>query len=401
MPRPLRSAKLIATFALLFGVVWVKAYSTGPPAGFTSAPGEDTCEQCHDEFPINRENGSVSVSGLPSVYQLAERIAVMVSVQKSGQRRWGFQVTALTLDGAPAGQFVITDPSRTQIVEGLEGRFYVEHAEGGTYPGSPEGGNWSFDWVAPNTDVGPVTFYAAGNAANNDGERLGDYIYTTRHTVSPPSLPLVQLLSPNGGETVGTGEPVQIRWEASNNAAGFALLLVMEEGSIPSTIVSGLPASMRSFDWQVPLTLLSPSSRIVVVAFNEFGSTADQSDQPFSIVDRTPPRVQLLAPADGGTFISGTKLNVRWTASDNIGVSWQELMVTTDGGAHYMLLAGKLGPQVRSFDWAISPKLATSQARIRIVVHDAAGNTAAGMNATCFAVGRSFFDYAHAEAQRR
>src|ERR1041385_7098079 len=34
-------------------------------------------------------------------------------------------------------------------------------------------------WKAPSQTVGRVTFYAAGNAANGNGDPSGDFIYTT------------------------------------------------------------------------------------------------------------------------------------------------------------------------------------------------------------------------------
>src|SRR6185503_3990506 len=43
----------------------------------------------------------------------------------------------------------------------------------------------TFNWTAPPTDIGIVTFYAAGNQANNDGNTSGDYIYKTFVTSAP------------------------------------------------------------------------------------------------------------------------------------------------------------------------------------------------------------------------
>lgn len=42
----------------------------------------------------------------------------------------------------------------------------------------------SFDWVAPSAGEGDVTFYAAVNAANNNGSPSGDVINTGSTTVS-------------------------------------------------------------------------------------------------------------------------------------------------------------------------------------------------------------------------
>jgi hypothetical protein len=38
---------------------------------------------------------------------------------------------------------------------------------------------WDVRWIPPDEGAGPVTFYAAGNAANNNGTSSDDQIYTT------------------------------------------------------------------------------------------------------------------------------------------------------------------------------------------------------------------------------
>lgn len=47
--------------------------------------------------------------------------------------------------------------------------------------------SWEFDWTAPSAGTGPVRFYAAGNAANNDGSDNGDRIYTSNLAVAEAS----------------------------------------------------------------------------------------------------------------------------------------------------------------------------------------------------------------------
>src|SRR5258706_13981828 len=39
--------------------------------------------------------------------------------------------------------------------------------------------SWIIPWVAPDSSVGTVCFYAAGNAANGNNKSTGDSIYTT------------------------------------------------------------------------------------------------------------------------------------------------------------------------------------------------------------------------------
>jgi len=77
------------------------------------------------------------------------------------------------------------------VLEGGPGgnRQYIEHSFIGTFQGQTLQANWIFNWVAPTSPAGPVTFYAAGNQANNDGTENGDQIYTTSITASAAGAP--------------------------------------------------------------------------------------------------------------------------------------------------------------------------------------------------------------------
>ncbi len=180
---------------ILLGLTTVTyAYSSGPPAGVTGAPGEDgrACTVCHFLCPLNPDTrGSVTIGGVPANYLPGQRygLTVMVTHPDLYRRRWGFQITAITqLGNQPAGAFEVTDPTITQrVIGGPDGRRqYVEHTSRGTALGTIGGMTWSFNWVAPSQDVGPVVFYAAGNAANGDGSPFGDKIFTTSTTSKAP-----------------------------------------------------------------------------------------------------------------------------------------------------------------------------------------------------------------------
>jgi hypothetical protein len=74
------------------------------------------------------------------------------------------------------------------MIQDLPPREYITHndAGGGTAILQPNGNSWTFDWTAPGTNVGPVTLWAGGNAADNSDTEFNDYIYTTSATISAP-----------------------------------------------------------------------------------------------------------------------------------------------------------------------------------------------------------------------
>jgi hypothetical protein len=187
-----RFSAIAVTFALAafvyFGISSdyrkVGANVTGPPPSQTSAPDEGNCTACHSDFPVNSGDGNVLIEGVPAVYTPGQEIAITVTVNQSDGVIFGFQLTAVDELGQAAGTFTlpVEKPARTQIVEGIVGtnpRFYVEHTVQGTAPTEFGTNSWTFTWTAPEEDAGIISFYAAGNAANSDGDTIGDRIYIT------------------------------------------------------------------------------------------------------------------------------------------------------------------------------------------------------------------------------
>ncbi len=147
------------------------SFSNGPPDGYTGAPGQETCFACHDGFPLNSGPGMFAINA-PEEFQGGGTYQIEVTLQQSGQSRWGFEFTPLDV-----GTCTITDTQDTQgSVSG--GNSYVKHTSQGTQSGSSGPVSWSFDWTAPQDPPDEVIFYAAGNAANGNGVTSGDYVYT-------------------------------------------------------------------------------------------------------------------------------------------------------------------------------------------------------------------------------
>ncbi|HEX6184289.1 MAG TPA: PQQ-dependent sugar dehydrogenase [Pyrinomonadaceae bacterium] len=157
-----------------------RAFSAGPPAGFTHAPGELDCADCHTTPAQSTGNIALNV---PQTYTPGQTydITVTHSTTDPTRVRWGFELTALDGADEKAGSFTPAD-DLTRVING-EGPFpsreYIEHTSKGTFPGQQNGAVWTFRWNAPAEDVGPVTFYVAGNQANGDGNSSGDNIYFT------------------------------------------------------------------------------------------------------------------------------------------------------------------------------------------------------------------------------
>jgi len=167
-----RARTLVAVFAC---IALALAYSSGPPNGTSGRPGENTCLACHSGSPGSSDSSHL-LGFAPVGYQPDSLYSLTLSVSYAGQRRWGFQLTAVNSANEPMGNLVVLDPVNTQLGSG-PGRYeYLKQTSAGTFPGTPGPTSWQVGWRAPAGGAGPVCFYWCCAAANNNNSSSGDTI---------------------------------------------------------------------------------------------------------------------------------------------------------------------------------------------------------------------------------
>ena len=182
--------------ALLF-TTCLLARISGPVAGVAGVPGEADCTDCHSAT-INTGAGKLQIQLVDaSTWTPGKQVRVRVTLADPTARRWGFQLTArsATSPTANAGTLALDDTSVTRIDAGFGDSQYVGHTSAGTRLGTQDSSTWEMLWTPPAASFGPVTFYAAGNAANGDNTNDGDNICTTSLTVkAAESAPTVSFV---------------------------------------------------------------------------------------------------------------------------------------------------------------------------------------------------------------
>lgn len=177
---------LLTTLLGIFIVLTAGINNNNGKAGYTNSPGEGNCTTsgCHTSFAVNTGGGSVSISStnmpmMPSMmYDSGVTYHMIVTVARTGNSLFGVCVEALDVTGNNAGTLIITNSIKTQIktrlISAVTRRSVVHQLNGGV---SVDSMAFTFDWTAPSTNVGNVTFYFAGVAANGNGTNVGDYVY--------------------------------------------------------------------------------------------------------------------------------------------------------------------------------------------------------------------------------
>jgi uncharacterized protein (TIGR03437 family) len=218
----------ILTVLVLVVPLILMGNSGGPDPGKTAAPGEEPngCAQggCHTGAGNPARDSGIEIDfagGTTYAPGVKQRWTVRVTGAQTS--RYGFQLTARPASNERSGQAGDFAPSdgRTQVIC-QDGRLkpcrdtapiqYIMHT-------SPNNTNtFELDWTPPATDVGPIRVYAAGNAANGNGNSTGDRIFLRSFTLTPgaaaqpPSIRTAQpvLQAFMGGERMSPGTWVEI-----------------------------------------------------------------------------------------------------------------------------------------------------------------------------------------------
>jgi len=187
--------KKIATFLIAFllvGYVIIQyvtpqafSYTNQPPMGKTGSPGDGgmTCNSvgCHAGNATQSATGWIT-SNIPGTGYLAgNTYTITATATKTGISKFGFEVSPQNPSGTKLGTLINTS-SQTAIIN----TNYIGQTFSGTSGSNTK--SWSFDWKAPVTGSGAVTFYGSFNCANGDGSTPGDFIYTSTLTVSESTV---------------------------------------------------------------------------------------------------------------------------------------------------------------------------------------------------------------------
>jgi len=156
--------------------------SSQPIVGHAGAidNGELTCAKsgCHLDAATGGPNAGpgsliIDFSGAES-YEAGVTYNISVTVDDPNASRFGFQMIALDDSFGSIGEFISTAGSMTNIQSAPNGREYINHQSAP----NPSENTYSFQWTAPASGAGGVTFWASGLAADGNGAKTGDYTYT-------------------------------------------------------------------------------------------------------------------------------------------------------------------------------------------------------------------------------
>lgn len=167
-------------------------------AGVAGGPSETTCNTtgCHNTYSLNSGTGSITISS-PDLtnwaYTPGTTYTISVTVAQTGINLFGLCFEALKPNGDNAG--LLHAGVGTQIKNKTIGSFQRKSITHNTNTGATSATHtFTFTWDAPAIDIGPITFYVAGLAANGDDHESNDRVYSTSQVVTSAPLSLNELV---------------------------------------------------------------------------------------------------------------------------------------------------------------------------------------------------------------
>lgn len=150
--------------------------SGGAPAGYANDPygGYKDCTGCHDNFASAFSKTGMITSNIPAEgYTAGSTYTITAKVISSGSAKFGFENTVQNSNGTMLGTLIPTNTSETQL-KGTSVEYITHKASGTSGNGSRV---WTYNWTAPASGMGPVTFYGAFIIVSSNGDSV--YVSTT------------------------------------------------------------------------------------------------------------------------------------------------------------------------------------------------------------------------------
>ncbi len=167
--------------------------------------------------------------------------------------------------------------------------------------------------------------------------------------------PILEVLSPIGGESLVPHTTHAIRWKAVG--AGSLLIELSADGAKSWTnIAEQVPPEPEFFEWKVP-KVQSDNCRIRISDMQN-SELQDESDAFFGIQSV----LRLTYPNGGESLMPGTKENIRWEAA---GVGTLLIELSINAGAFWTKIAENVPAEKGFYEWTL-PGRNSTQCLIRL-----------------------------------
>ena len=217
-----RTKVSISIFSLAIISIFISEYtspahgnSNGSPAGRTGSLGDGSnCTSCHSGSASTQ--AGLITSNIPiEGYTPGQTYTITGTITTTGKTKFGFEISPQNTSGNLKGTLILTNTTATQLVG--SGKYITHKTAGCSFPSGTA--TWSFDWTAPVSGSGDLTFYGAFNSSNNNGSSSGDAISLSSLAVSEAPTGIADINS-NSNQVLIYPNPVSDKLFISTGLAG-------------------------------------------------------------------------------------------------------------------------------------------------------------------------------------
>jgi hypothetical protein len=149
--------------------------------------------------------------------------------------------------------------------------------------------------------------------------------------------PVVEVLSPNGGEILGSARSTIIQWAAADANLDQTKGITIDVSTGRDTwvpVAQNVPNTGK-YHWDIPPALSSMTCRVRVTARDLAGNVSSDSSDADFIIDGLPPELRITGPVTANEV----PVKIEWTGGDlgGSGLKRVSLWTTRDGGQTWKL----------------------------------------------------------------
>jgi hypothetical protein len=202
-------------FCALILFAFSGSHPTSSTGGYTGAPNDSACTQCHS--PGGGLDGTIEISGLPSAVNPNETYPLTVTITNTAGSavRAGFQMVSLKANLANGGTFTVPATETNEEVKTAAGKSYIGHQPAKNFSSNVV--TYNVDWTAPASATGDITVYGASIIANGANGNSNDKFVATS----------VATVISSGGDPLTAEITNQFTTSCSDSNDGTATVLAM------------------------------------------------------------------------------------------------------------------------------------------------------------------------------
>ncbi len=168
----------------------------------------------------------------------------------------------------------------------------------------------TYNWLVPDDPSNNCLVRIKDSNKDTGATDVSDAVFS----IVTPSTPVINITSPNGGETLTAGTSYHITWATAGTIENVKIQYSVDSGANWIEIVNTI-TNEGSYQWNVPD---NPSGTCLVRVSDIDDEPFDTSDAEFSIIPPPVDNITIISPNGGETINSGTTYDITWTTNGTI-----------------------------------------------------------------------------------